>query len=172
MNDKISFHPESALGMALLRWWEGLDNNRGSRAELRRAHDLTAITLTGAYQHLYRTLLTFKWPEEDKPENNWRNERLAAIAGLLAHVKKLDERSLPVIMSEGERPPFSELRFRRLLDSDSSSMGEVFIGLRRALPLVGYQANVLELANDVLFWGDGVKKRWAYTYRWPTKSAA
>ena len=170
MIDKISFHPKSALGMALLRWWEGLDNNRGSRAELRRAHDLTAVALTGAYQHLYRTLLPFGWPEEDKPENNWRNERLSAIAGLLAHVKKLDERGLPVIMSEGERPPFSELRFRRLLES--SSLDDVFSGLRRALPLVAYQADVLALANDVLFWGDSVKKRWAYTYRWPAKSAA
>ena len=172
MSDTISFRPETALGQALLRWWQGLDNHRGSRAELRRAHNLTAIALTGAYQHLYRTLLTFGWPEEDKPENNWRNERLAAIAGLLAQVKGLDERSLPVAMSEGERPPFSELRFRRLLDSPA--IDDVFTGLRRALPLVKNQANVLELANDVLFWfsGDSVKKRWAYTYRWPAKSAA
>ena len=170
MSDNISFRPESALGMALLRWWEGLDKNRGSRAELRRAHDLTAIALTGAYQHLYRALLPFGWPEEDKPENNGRNERLSAIAGLLVHVKMQGERSLPVTMSDGERPPFSELRFRRLLES--SSLDEVFIGLRRALPLVAYQANVPELANDVLFWGDSVKKRWAYTYRWPAKSAA
>jgi CRISPR system Cascade subunit CasB len=170
MSDTLSFHLETALGQALLRWWQGLDNHRGSRAELRRAHDLTAIALTGAYQHLYRTLLTFGWPEEDRPENNWRNERLAAIAGLLAQVKGLDERSLPVAMSEGERPPFSELRFRRLLDSPS--IDEVFTGLRRALPLMAYKANVLALANDVLFWGDGVKKRWAYTYHWPAKPAA
>ncbi len=170
MSDTISFRPETSLGQALLRWWQGLDNHRGSRAELRRAHDLTAISLTGGYQHLYRTLLAAGWPEEDKPENNWRNERLAAIAGLLAQVKKLDDRSLPVAMSVGERPLFSELRFRRLLDSPS--IDEVFTGLRRALPLVAYQANVLELANDVLFWGDGVKKRWAYTYHWPAKSAA
>lgn len=165
MNDKISFHPETAIGQVLLRWWEELDNNRGSRAELRRAHDLTAIALTGAYQHLFRALLAFGWPGDDKPENNWRNERLVAIAGLLAHVKVHDERSLPVIMSEGECPPFSELRFRRLLDS--SSLDEVFSSLRRALPLIAYHANPLELANDLLFWGDSVKKRWAYTYRWP-----
>jgi CRISPR system Cascade subunit CasB len=50
-------------------------------------------------------------------------------------------------------------------------LDEVFGSLRRALPLVSYQANVLELANDILFWGDGVKKRWAYTYRWSAKSA-
>jgi len=169
VSDKISFRPETALGQALLRWWQGLDNNRGDRAELRRAHDLTAIALTSAYQHLYRILMSYGWPEEDKPENKWRNERLAAIAGLLAHVKSLNERSLPVIMSEGERPPFSELRFRRLLES--SSIDEVFSSVRRALPLVAYQADVLELANDVLFWGDDVKKRWAYTYRWPAKSS-
>lgn len=170
MSDTISFRPETALGQALLRWWQGLENHRGSRAELRRAHDLTAIALSGGYQHLYRTLLAAGWPEEDKPENSWRNERLAAVAGLLAQVKKMDDRILPVALSEGERPPFSELRFRRLLDSPS--IDEVFTGLRRALPLVAYQANVLELANDVLFWGDGVKKRWAYTYRWPAKPAA
>lgn len=170
MSDTISFRPETALGQALLRWWQGLDNHRGSRADLRRAHDLTAIVLSGAYQHLYRTLLTFGWPEENKPENNWRNERLAAIAGLLAQVRKPDDRSLPVALSEGERPPFSELRFRRLLDSPS--IDEVFTGLRRALPLVAYQANVLELANDLLFWGDDVKKRWAYTYRWPAQTAS
>jgi len=170
MNHTISFRPETALGQVLLRWWQGLDNHRGSRAELRRAHDLTAIALTGAYQHLYRALLTAGWPEDDRPETNWRNERLAAIAGLLAQVKRLDDRSLPVALSEGERPSFSELRFRRLLDSPS--IDEVFTGLRRALPLVAYQANVLELANDLLFWGDGVKKRWAYSYRWPAKPAA
>jgi len=171
VSNNISFRPETALGQALLKWWQELDNNRGDRAELRRAHNLTAIALTSAYQHLYRILLSRGWPEEDKPENNWRNERLAAIAGLLAHIKSLDERSLPVIMSEGERPPFSELRFRRLLES--SSLDEVFSGLRRALPLVKKKANVLELANDVLFWflNDKVKKRWAYTYRWPAKSA-
>ena len=169
MSNNISFRPETALGQALLKWWQELDNNRGDRAELRRAHDLTAIALTSAYQHLYRTLLSRGWPEENKPENNWRNERLAAIAGLLAHVKSLNERSLPVIMSEGERPPFSELRFRRLLES--SSIDEVFSSVRRALPLVAYQTDVLELANDVLFWGDDVKKRWAYTYRWPVKSS-
>jgi CRISPR system Cascade subunit CasB len=170
MRDNISFRSETALGKALLRWWEGLKEYRGSRAELRHAHDLTAIVLTGAYQHLYRTLLAFGWPEEDKPENNWRNERLAAIAGLLARVKEDDSRKLPVAMSEDERPAVSELRFRRLLESPSTD--ELFTGLRRALPLLGHKANVLNLANDVLFWGDAVKKRWSYTYRWPAKPAA
>lgn len=167
MSDQISFHPESALGHALLRWWNGLENDKGARADLRRAHDLTAIALTGAYQRLYRQMVLAGWPVEAEP---WRNERLAAIAGLLAHVKSEDGRSLPLAMSEGERPPLSELRFRRLLEAPT--LDDVFVSLRRALPLIGYQANIHQLANALLFWGDKVKKEWAYAYRWPTKSIA
>ena len=95
MNEKVSFHPESALGHALLRWWQGLDVDKGSRAELRRAHDLTAVALTAAYQRFYRQMLVAGWSADAEP---WRNDRLAAIAGLLAHVKVLDSRKLPGIL--------------------------------------------------------------------------
>lgn len=165
MNDKISFHPETALGSSLLRWWKSLENDKGARAELRRAHDLTAVALTGAYQRFYRQMIFAGWPENAEP---WKNERLAAIAGLLAHVKTEDTRKLPEIMSEGERPPFSELRFRRLLEAPTPD--DVFVSLRRALPIIGHQANICELANALFFWGDKVKKEWAYSYRWPAKS--
>jgi len=167
VNDNLSFHPESALGHALLRWWKSLENDRGARAELRRAHDLTAVALTAAYQRFYRQMLVAGWPENAR---SWQNERLAAIAGLLAYVKSEDGRSLPLAMSEGERPPFSELRFRRLLESPT--LDDVFVSLRRALPLIGHQANIHYLANALLFWGDKVKKEWAYGYRWPAKSQA
>lgn len=167
MSDKLSFHPESAPGHALLRWWKGLENDKGARAELRRAHDLTAVALTGAYQRFYRQMLAAGWPEKAEP---WQNERLAAIAALLAHVKTEDGRSLPLAMSEGERPAFSELRFRRLLESPT--VDDLFVSLRRALPMIGYQANIHQLANAILFWGDKVKKEWAYAYRWPAKAQA
>lgn len=162
MNSKVNFDPKSALGHALSRWWEGLELDKGARAELRRAHDLTAVILTAAYQRFYRQMLAAGWPEYVEPD------RLAAIAGLLAHVKVLDSRKLPVILSEGERPPFSELRFRRLLEAPT--LDDVYIGLRRALPIIGYQANIHQLANDLVFWGDKVKKEWAYAYRWPKKT--
>ena len=48
MNVKLSFHPESALGHTLFRWWKSLENDRGTRAELRKAHDLTAVALAKA----------------------------------------------------------------------------------------------------------------------------
>lgn len=165
MNVKVNFHPESALGHALLRWWQGLEADKGARAELRRAHDLTAVTLTASYQRFYRQMLAAGWPEDAEP---WRNDRLAAIAGLLAHVKVLDSRRLAEILSEGERPPFSELRFRRLLEAPT--LDDVYLGLRRALPIIANKANIHELATDLLFWGDKVKKQWAYAYHWPKKS--
>ena len=90
-----SFHPESALGHALSRWWKSLDSNRGPRAELRRAHDLTAVALTGAYQRFYQQMIKAGWPEDSSA---WKNERLSAIAGLLSHVKNEDARKMPVIL--------------------------------------------------------------------------
>lgn len=167
MSGNISFHPESALGHLLLRWWQGLDNDKGARAELRRAHNLTAVALTGAYQRFYRQALVCGWPE-DAPV--WQNERLAAIAGLLAHVRVNDGRKFTEILSEGEQPEFSQLRFRRLLEAPT--LDDVFVSLRRALPIVGHQAPVHQLANDVLYWGDQTKKEWAYSYRWPVKNPA
>lgn len=165
MSEKVSFHPEAALGHLLLRWWQGLESDKGGRAELRRAHDLTAVALTSAYQRFYRQALNSGWPEDAAP---WQNERLAAIVALLAHVKSNDGRKLAEIMSEGERPPFSVLRFRRLLEAPT--LDDVFLSLRRALPIIGHQANVHQIANDLLHWGDKTKKEWAYAYRWPAKT--
>ena len=67
-----------------------------------------------------------------------------------------------------DRPPVSELRFMRLLESPD--LDALFIGLRRALPLAKHSVDVLALANDVVHWSDAVKKRWAYSYEWPEKS--
>ncbi|MBR7887432.1 type I-E CRISPR-associated protein Cse2/CasB [Marinomonas sp. A79] len=167
MSEKISFHPEAALGHLLLRWWQGLENDKGTRAELRRAHNLTAVALTAAYQRFYRQALSSGWPEDAAP---WQNERLSAIVGLLAHVKSNDGRKLAEIMSEGERPAFSVLRFRRLLEAPT--LDDVFLSLRRALPIIGHQANVHQIASDLLHWGDKTKKEWAYSYRWPAKAQA
>lgn len=161
----IQISADHGIGKALLEWWRALGDDLASRAILRRATTVTAVALTAPYQRLYRRLLLVGWPK-DAPE--WQSDRLAAAIGLLAHLKTADARSLPGAMSDGERPAVSELRFRRLLESPD--MGALFTGLRRALPLIGSSADPLALARDVFYWGDAVKKRWAYDYRWPDKS--
>lgn len=165
----IQFNKETGIGKVLLDWWEGLEDDRASRAILRRASSVTAVALTPPYQRLYQRLCRAGWASQAK---SYHNDRLAAVVGLVAHVKQNDERTLAKSMSErdagGDRPCVSELRFRRLLEAPD--LDSLFIGLRRVLPLMNHGVNVLGLANDLVHWGDDVKKRWAYSYEWPEKS--
>lgn len=167
MSSAIDFHKHTAFGPLLLRWWQGLDDDRGGRAALRRAPDITAVVLLPAYQRLNQRLRAAGWPSEP-----WRDDRLAAAAGLLAHVKQHSEHALAASMGqrEGDKPRVSPLRFMRLLESPD--VDALFTGLRRVLPLLQHQADVLALATDVVGWGDSVKKRWAYGYEWPDKPGA
>ena len=164
----IQFSSTNAIGKNLLVWWEGLENERASRAMLRRASSITAVVLTPPYQRLYRRLRELGW--DDRPH---LNDRLAAVVGLLAHVRQNDDRPLAKSMSGprdegGDQTRVSELRFLRFLDSPD--LDALFTSLRRLLPLMNHKANVLVLANDIVHWGDAVKKRWAYDYEWPEKA--
>lgn len=167
----IQFTKETGTGKVLFDWWQGLEDDRSSRAILRRASTITAVSLTPPYQRLYRRLCEVGWAEQAKP---YHNDRLAAVVGLLPHVKQNDERALAKSMSQrdagGDRPCVSGLRFRRLLESPD--LDALFTGLRRVLPLMNHGVNVLALANDLVYWGDAVKKRWAYDYDWPDKSSS
>ena len=165
----IRFSKETAIGKVLFDWWEKLGDDRGGRAALRRASTITAVSMAPPYQRLYRRMCNAGWAVETRAHHN---DRLAAIVGLLAHVKQNDERPLAKSMSQradgGDRPCVSELRFRRLLESPD--LDSLFIGMRRVLPLMNHGVNVLALANDVAHWGDDVKKHWAYQYDWSEKS--
>ena len=69
-------------GKSLLGWWKGLDDNRAARAVLRRAGNVTAVTLTPHYQTLYKRLCAAGWNDEGR---TYRRDALAAAVGLLAH---------------------------------------------------------------------------------------
>lgn len=163
-----TFEKQHGPGKALYEWWKGLDDDRASRAVLRRAPDITAVTLTAPYQRLYRRLCDAGWAR------TWRNDALAAAVGLVAHVKSepSEASSIAAVMSAavhgGNPPEVSELRFMRLLES--ADLDTLFTGLRRALPLINHTVDVMALTNDIVEWGDRVKKDWAYSYHWPAKS--
>ena len=161
----LKFDPQQVWGQILLDWWRGLADDTGGRAALRRAPDITAVVLQPAFQRLHRRLLAAGWPGQ-----RWQDDRLAAAAGLLAHVREQTPLNLPQAMSEGDKPRLSELRFKRLLEAPD--VDSLFTGLRRALPLLQQRADVCALATDVVNWGDGVKKCWAYAYDWPDKARA
>lgn len=158
-----------------LSWWHGLTSEnasgtaRADRAMLKRADTLTAVACTPAYQRVYRKMVAANDGERWQP---FELERIAALIGLAAHVKGSVPRSLPQAMShraEGsDSNPVSELRFSRLLDAPD--IEALFTGLRRSLPLIENKVDPATLADDVFGWGDVVKKRWAYAYKWPEKS--
>ena len=170
MEEKISWSAESHRGKTLHQWWLGLDEDRASRAVLTRCASIDEVALSDAYQRFYRYLLACHAWSADAA--NWQNDKLAAIVGLLALVKTEDTQRLPIKMSEltGDRPLVSELRFRGLLKIETGD--DLFVSLRRTLPLIENKANIYLLAKDVYFWGDEIRKDWAYSYRWPARQPA
>jgi len=149
----------------LRHWWQGLATDRASRAILRRCSTLDAVALSVPYQRFYRYMLGCGWPPD---ASHAQLDKLAAIAGLLAHVETEAAERLPGTMSPANGDPLvSELRFRGLLKIEA--IDDLFVSLRRTLPLTKHQANVEKLARDVYWWSDDVKKQWAYCYRWSSK---
>jgi CRISPR system Cascade subunit CasB len=151
----------SPLIDALYRWWQTLDQRTADRASIRRCATTLDVALTPGYQSLFGRLTN--------QFGDLNTDRVAAIVGLMSHVRNDDAGTSPAqSFSFGDKPAVSPLRFRRLLESQS--VDELYPALRRALPLVGWKIGIRELARDVYFWGDRTRKSWAYSYRWPDKS--
>ncbi|MFM9435415.1 CRISPR system Cascade subunit CasB [Janthinobacterium sp. CG_23.3] len=165
MEDHKSTHVGFLFDKPLRHWWGTLEEDRASRAILRRCATLDAVALSVPYQRFYRYMLGCGWPPNAR---HAELDKLAAIAGLLAHVKTDASERLSATMSPLNADLLvSELRFRDLLKIETTD--DLFVSLRRALPLVKHTANVEQLARDVYGWNDEVKKQWAYSYRWPAK---
>jgi CRISPR system Cascade subunit CasB len=54
-----------------------------------------------------------------------------------------------------------------LLESSDLEVDALFLSLRRVLPLMKRKVDVVALARDLIYWGERVKKEWAYSYDWP-----
>jgi|SRR5579885_3001098 len=158
------FTEGSAVSAALLRWWKGLEDDRGAGAELRRCHSLLDVMLTPAFQAVRQRLIEAGLKPRASDE-----DRLAAIIGLAAHLKEAGDQEPAPAFSEGERPAVSPLRFRQILDARDDE--ELFHRLRRVLPLVEH-LGLSKLARDVFNWDEATRKRWVYGYRWPQKQSA
>jgi len=139
-------------------WWIKLVDDRGARAELRRAKTLTEIALTPTFHTLYRRL----------GASNWRDPgRIALVAGVLAQVDTDNDRTKfaeQLAQSEHrDKAPMSGLRFRRLLQQDDADA--LFIAMRRAVLLLNKKANVRDLATGLYYWNsDRTRREWALAY--------
>jgi CRISPR system Cascade subunit CasB len=170
------FAPDAALGKQLADWWLRLSKDSANRAELKRCESVTEVMLTPAFQQLCRQL------KPQMPEGNRWQEKLAIVAGLAAHldrhsseqvlqnqgdnlaalVKQLaSDKDGRLSARSGHRPVVSELRFRRLIQREAD---DLYTPLIRIIRMLGGKANLFGLAESIFYWGDAVKKRWAFAY--------
>ncbi len=153
-------------------WWRETISSRdaptGPRAELRRAQTPEEVFLVPLFPDLRARLAGTRW--------SW-TERLALVAGVLAHVeahRDRDESGHPRTFARqmaaprpgggAQQPRISPARFRRLLRVADDDLETLFQLVRRAVRLLDGEANVTDLASSLYWWGPDVRKRWALDY--------
>ncbi|MAF96247.1 MAG: type I-E CRISPR-associated protein Cse2/CasB [Rhodospirillaceae bacterium] len=151
---KTKFQPDSEAGKIIHEWWQSLESHTGERAMLRRAKSVDGVVISRSFHQLCRRLRPLL-----QGEYHWE-ERLAVVAGLLSHVRGYANRPLAEQMA-GNPPEVSELRFRRMLQRDR---GDLYKSMIRVLRMLDNKADIYDLSDSVFYWGDPVKKRWAYSY--------
>lgn len=160
-SDKYPFpqgKPDHQSVALLVDWWQQLEHDKGERATLRRAASLTEVMLSPSFMRLLRALRNQGYAIGN---GNIQLSKIAALAGLAARVKTQTDVGLAAHMGTpkpgGSTPAFSELRLRRILACDD--IEELYTLLRRALALLGDQANLADLAATIWNWAPLDDKR-------------
>jgi len=137
--------------------------NPGALARLRRAATPIDALEEPTVFEFYKKL-GFGRGEVDR-----RLPRVAAAAAVLAHIRTDAEpgsgyrRRFAEMLGQGERPPMSPLRFKRLLAATEDQ--ELMVAFRRAVMLVGARnINVGDVAASILDWSERRRMRWAFDY--------
>lgn len=146
----------------LISWWTGLNEDRGGRAVLRRASTPSEVAFCGSFHRLLAKLR-----EAGCPISNRQADWIAAVAGLVAHVKShaggasvAQQMATPKSPGAGGR--VSGLRFRRVLAA--ADRDELYPLLIRVVRLLDGNVNVVNLAKSAFWWNERTKKEWAYDY--------
>lgn len=151
-------------------WWthytaeanEGEPSRKGELAILRRCKTIEEIFFTPQYQNLYRQVAAAGWHNKIA---------LAALAGVLAHVKKpekpLKEKTVAAHFAtpskEGEEQPrVSESRFMRLVKI--KTYPELYGALIRLVHLAGDSVPTPDLIKSIYWWDDQKRRDWTFNY--------
>lgn len=156
--------PAARPGAIALDWWRGLQGkgdkrrpDRAALAGLRRCRSPLEAAMVPAFHDLRRRL-----PRTDP-------DRLAAAAIVLAHVRedagpgaKVARLLGPTDQKDDNSGAMTYGRFRSLLQADTPE--ELIRAMRRAVQLLNGSAPVADLAESVIYWGDRVRRRWAFEF--------
>lgn len=159
---RLSFKKESPAGSVLTNWWEELQHDSGGRARLSRCKTPEEVMLEPAFHRLLNRMRS-QIEQASGFSSGESYLRLAAVAGLLSHVRVRDNAPLAERMAapKGARPVFSSLRFRRLL---KETFDDLYPAMVRVIRQLNKTASLSDLAESVYGWGDQVRKRWALSY--------
>ncbi|MGB1110827.1 MAG: type I-E CRISPR-associated protein Cse2/CasB [Gammaproteobacteria bacterium] len=150
--------PEHATIMA---WWHELQamDNRGLRAELRKAKSLQEVALTAGFNRLRRRM----------GHSDWRNyEPLALVAVALAYVevdtggRDIESFARQLAPKGKDKGVLSELRFRRLIQYQRPV--ELMEPMIRILRMLKKRASVLGLAETLYHWNEITRRRMTFAY--------
>ena len=142
-------------------WWRDLNPEGGPRSGPRRAalaRMRRAATSLEVMQEPEALRLIARLPRDP--------ERVAMLAGILAHVRDSDDRRVAravgrTTLDDDQSALLSESRFRRLLQTPTTGLMDP---MRRLARMTKGKLNVHDLAFTVLYWGEGVKKHWIFDY--------
>ena len=133
----------------LEKWWKWLDQNRGDRAQLRRANSPDDILLSPPFFHFLQQM-----PDKWSNGNDIPLSDAAMVAAVLAHVRSISDtpfaKALATHREGGSTPIMSELRFQQLQKSQYPD--EFFRRLCRAIAMLKGKASITDLAESVLLW--------------------
>lgn len=169
----MSEHGEIKPGLAARKWWRSLSDKKfGDRAAMARLRRCESVIDALSIPHALALARALDRCHLDTKGFHGALE----LATLLAHVKEDDPQHLHLMRAAGwkafpgekketetgtDRPVLSELRFRRLLQTAPE---EKLAAFKRLVRILGGKADVADLTDSYLFWGDQVRERWAVEY--------
>ncbi|MDO5861569.1 MAG: type I-E CRISPR-associated protein Cse2/CasB [Thermoplasmata archaeon] len=180
MNDDTR-RQQDRFGEAVTSWWSALSRDRGELNRLRRAGDITAIQMNEAFFDLvrefsgegndgsgwYHGLIRGSPDTEKGKERDRAMDVLACVAMVASHIETDSDQSAATLMGRKDGASdhrVSELRFRRLMDSDMEGMARMMV---RILPMIDGCASVADAARTVYWWdhpSQTARKRWIGDY--------
>lgn len=148
-------------GSIALNWWskniKPRENSsaKALSARLRRAATLDALCEPAVHE-LYESL------QRNSELKRIAAERISRLVCLLAEVRDHNKnKTLAQCLGGGKTAVMSPLRFQKLMRVEGD---ELAASLRRAILMADCCCNVASLANDILYWGDMVRRRWCFHY--------
>ncbi len=134
---------------------------RMARAQLRRAGTPLEVLAVAAVHDLYGKLIDSGW---QFLSDTARADRLAVVAVALANIERNSEFSLARQFGRQNAGIhcLSEIRFQRLIRCIDHR--DLMHTLRRSIATAKGNADVGQLAYDLLVWNDDTRNRWCFEY--------